>query len=144
MFSFLRQLSTWYCSHLLLSAVLLAARRPPLSINIPCPHGAQQHANDAVKGRDRQADGRTDNVTNQQDSERTNSKNPNIWTQWPVYIWKVLTKLLTENLRQPCSKNYTTKHLTFNNLYFVHDTADRHRQTDRLTKYNWQTQLIEI
>ena len=42
-FSLVNSLSTWHCPHLLLSAVL--RRRccwTPLSINISCPHGAQQ------------------------------------------------------------------------------------------------------
>ena len=41
-FGFLRQLTTWHCSHLLLSAVLLGALRPHLTIDIAYSPGARQ------------------------------------------------------------------------------------------------------
>jgi len=68
--SFLRQLSTCHCSYLLLSAVqplraagplLLGARRPPLSFDISCPHGAQQQTRRTprLRSNDGKKDGRT-------------------------------------------------------------------------------------
>jgi len=40
-FSFVRQLSTWHCPHLLLSAAL-QARRAAIDRYISCPPGAKQ------------------------------------------------------------------------------------------------------
>ena len=77
-FSFLRHLSTWHCSHLLLSAVLqpraaapllLGARWTPLSIDISCPTafsskpagrlGCGQMMGQTYRRTDRRTDSRT-------------------------------------------------------------------------------------
>ena len=66
--SFLRQLKTWHCSHLLLHAMLLCTRRPPLGVGrcywtIFSAHWAHSSKPTAVacssQQTDRQTDGRT-------------------------------------------------------------------------------------
>jgi len=62
-FGFLRQLTTRYCSHLLLSAVLLGALRPQLTTDIAYSPGARQQTRRTLprraNGTERRTDGRT-------------------------------------------------------------------------------------
>jgi len=65
-FSFLRQLKTWHCPHLLLWAVLRRAVAAPAvqqSIDISCPLGPQQQTRRTLLQRTNGTDRRTDEHT---------------------------------------------------------------------------------